>query len=498
MRTSGPEARLFSRRQIAKVNIARKRSLFIPLPEGLTMTATAIHPAKPVRAVKKWPEVRGRWLMGCLRQVQRDPLGLYHGAWREHGDYVRLRAMAGFYFYLLAHPDAVEHVLHSNHKNYRKPDSANHSIGLLAGNGILTSEGDFWRKQRRLMQPAFLRQQVVKLSSHMVDSTDGFIRQWEQAEDGRTLDIVPEMMRLALRIASTSLFSADISGEADSIGQAYRTAFEYVSLKMNGRLMFSPLWMPTRRNRRFRQAKALLDGVVLDLIAQRRHEPAKSDVLDLLLAAQDEESATGMTDGQLKDEALTLLTAGHETTGAALSWAWFLLATHQDVQHALHEQVSAHLRGRLPAAEDLPSMPLATAVFEETMRLYPPAWGLPRETIDEDEICGYPIPAKATIILMQQIVHRHPDFWTQPDQFDPERFLPPRNSGRAKFAFFPFGGGPRICIGNQFAMLEGPLALAALAQRFHFTLVPNQLIIPDATFTLRPKNGVYLTVRKHS
>ncbi|MBI3837735.1 MAG: cytochrome P450 [Planctomycetia bacterium] len=462
------------------------------------MNATAIRPDRLAGAARSWPEVRGHWLRGCLRQVQRDPLGLYHGAWREHGDYVRLRAFPGFYFYLLAHPDAIEHVLHANHKNYRKPDSANHSIGLLAGNGIIVSEGEFWRKQRRLMQPAFLRHQVVKLSSHMVESTDAFIRQWEQAEDGRTLDIVPEMMQLALRIASTSLFSTDISGDADAIGRAYRTAFGYVSLKMNGRLMFSPLWMPTRRNRRFRQAKALLDGVVLTLIARRRHEPAKNDVLDLLLAAQDEESGKGMTDEQLKDEALTLLTAGHETTGAALSWAWYLLATHPDVQHALHEQVSSHLQGRSPTAEDLSSMPLATAVFEETMRLYPPAWGIPRETIDEDEICGYPIPAKATIILMQDIVHRHPDFWTEPDKFDPQRFLPPHNAGRPKFAYFPFGGGPRICIGNHFAMLEGPLALAALTQRFQFTLVPNQAIVPDATFTLRPKQGVYLTVRKHT
>ncbi len=460
------------------------------------MNATAVHPAKPASAAKQWPQVHGHWLRGCLRQMQRDPLPLYHGAWREHGDYVRLRALPGFYFYLLAHPDAIEHVLHANHKNYRKPDSANGSIGLLAGNGIIVSEGDFWRKQRRLMQPAFLRHQVIKLSSHMVESIDGFIRQWEQAEDGRTLDIAPEMMRLALRIASTSLFSTDISGEADSIGQAFRTAFEYVSLKMNGRLMFRPLWMPTRMNRRFRRAMALLDGVVLELIARRRREPPKNDVLDLLLAAQDEESGTGMTDRQLKDEALTLLTAGHETSGAALSWAWYLLAKHPDVQHALHEQVSSHLRGRSPAADDLPSMPLATAVFEETMRLYPPAWGIPRETIGEDEICGYPIPAKATIILMQDIVHRHPDFWTEPDQFDPERFLPPHNTGRPKFAFFPFGGGPRMCIGNHFAMLEGPLALAALIQRFHFTLVPNQSIVPDATFTLRPKHAVYLTVRK--
>jgi cytochrome P450 len=304
------------------------------------------------------------------------------------------------------------------------------------------------------------------------------------------------MMRLGLRIASTTLFSSDISGEADTIGSAYRTAFEYVSLKMNARLLFYPLWLPTKLNREFRRSKALLDRVVLELIARRRREAAKGDVLDLLLQAQDEESGAGMSDEQLKDEALTLLTAGHETAGAALSWAWYLLAEHPDVQREFHEQVAGHLQGRTPTAADLPSMPLATAIFEESMRLYPPAWGMPRETVEADVICGYPVPAKATFVLSQYIIHRHPDFWERPDQFDPARFLPGHGAARPKFAYFPFGGGPRICIGNHFAMVEGPLALAAIAQRFHFTLVPHQPIVPDPTFTLRPKFGVRVVVRK--
>ncbi len=459
--------------------------------------ASAPHPEQQqVGAARRWPVVRGHRLMGCIHQLQHDPLGLYGNAWREHGDYVRLHAMLGVYFYMLAHPAAIEHVLHANHKNYRKPDSFNHSINLLAGNGILSSEGELWRRQRRLMQPAFLRHSVSKLSSHMVDAIERFIGEWEHQEDRRSLDVVPEMMRLALRIASTALFSTDISGEADSIGRAYRTAFEYVSLKMNNRLMFRPLWLPTRLNRQFRASKALLDRVVLELILRRRREAAKGDVLDLLLAAQDEESGAGMSDQQLKDEAITVLTAGHETAGAVLSWAWYLLATHQDVQQSLCQQVSNHLHGRVPTAEDLPSMPLATAVFEETMRLYPPAWGLPRETIGDDQIDGYPLPPKAIIILATHIVHRHPDFWQQPDKFDPQRFLPPHNAVRRKFAFFPFGGGPRICIGNHFAMIEGPLALAALAQRFQFDLVADQRVVPDPTFALRPKHGVQVIVRK--
>ncbi len=460
------------------------------------MNPVVAPPAAPSAKAKTWPEVRGHWLLGCLRPMQRQPLELYRDAWSRHGDYVRLRALPGYPVYLLAHPEAIEHVLHSNQKNYRKPDFFYQSVGLLAGNGIITSEGDFWRKQRRLMQPAFLKQSVARLSTNMVRANAQLVGEWERAGDTRTFDVLPEMMRQALRIAGLSLFSADISGDADSIGRAYRTAFEYVSLKMNGRLMFRPTWMPTARNRQFRRSKALLDRVVLDLIARRRGGPPQNDVLDLLLAAQDEESGVGMSDEQLKDEAITLLTGGHETTGAVLAWAWYLLTQHPEAQRDLHDQVSAHLRGREPTAEDLTSMPLATAVFEETMRLYPPAWGMPREPIEDDEINGYPLPAKSPLVLSQYLVHRHPDFWPRPEVFDPSRFLPPQNAGRPKFAYFPFGGGPRICIGIHFAMIEGPLILASLAQRFHFTLAENQSIVPDPTFTLRPKYGVQVIVRK--
>jgi cytochrome P450 len=330
----------------------------------------------------------------------------------------------------------------------------------------------------------------------MTESIERFIGEWHQSGGERTIEMLGEMMRLGLRIASTTLFSTDISGDADSIGRAYRVGFEYVSLKMNGRLMFKPLWLPTRRNREFKSAKAVLDRVVLSLIERRRGEPPRNDFLGRLLAAQDEDSGKGMSDDELKDQSITLLTAGHETAGAALSWAWYLLGQHPHWQQALADEAAAHLQGRLPTAEDLPKIPLATAVFEETMRLYPPAWGMPRETIGVDMVGGYPIPPKATIILSQMIVHRHPEFWSEPDLFNPARFLPGAGEGRHRYAYFPFGGGPRICIGNHFAMVEGPLVLAALAQKFQFTLVPGQSIEPDPTFTLRPKPGVQMVVRR--
>jgi cytochrome P450 len=256
----------------------------------------------------------------------------------------------------------------------------------------------------------------------------------------------------------------------------------------------APLWVPTRLNRAYRRGKRLLDDVALRVIESRRRSgPAAND---LLLAARDEESGTGMSDQQLKDEVLTLLFAGHDTTTAALSWAWYLLARHPEVQEALHAEAAAHLAGRTPTAEDLPHLPLATAVFEEAIRLYPPAPGLARQAVGPDEIHGYPIPAKAIVMPSQWVTHRHPAYREEPDRFRPERFLPGRAADRPKFAYFPFGGGPRGCIGNTFALIEGALVLGALAQRFHFRPADDREVECDITFVLRPKGPVDLVVRK--
>jgi cytochrome P450 len=232
--------------------------------------------------------------------------------------------------------------------------------------------------------------------------------------------------------------------------------------------------------------------------SRRRSGPAANDLLDLLLAARDEESGTGMSDQQLRDEVLTLLFAGHDTTAAALSWAWYLLARHADVQEALHDEAAAHLAGRTPTADDLPHLPLATAVFDEAIRLYPPAPGQARQALQPDEIQGRPVPAGAILMPSQWVTHRHPAYWDEPDRFRPERFLPGRAANRPKFAYFPFGGGPRICIGNVFAQVEGALTLAALAQRFRLSPADDREVEIDMTFVLRPKGAVNLVVHKRS
>jgi cytochrome P450 len=437
-------------------------------------------------------------LFGCLRAFRRDQLNFLRDIWRTHGDYVRIPTLPGFDVYLLADPAAIEHVLVKNHKNYRKPEFLTGPVRLLLGNGLFNSEGDFWLRQRRLSQPAFLRGAIVRLAAPMTSATDALIRTWETAPDGRTLDLVSEMMRLVLNIAGVTLFGADVGPDADALGAAQRDIFALVRHRMDNPLS-APLWLPTRLNRAYNRGKRLLDGVVLRVIeSRRRGGPAANDLLGLLLAARDEESGTGMTDQQLRDEVLTLLFAGHDTTASALSWAWHLLARHPEVQENLHDEVAAHLVGRTPTAEDLPHLPLATAVFEEALRLYPPAPGLARRAVEADEIQGYPIPAKAILMPSQWVTHRHPAYWEEPDQFRPERFLPGRAGDRPKFAYFPFGGGPRGCIGNTFALIEGALVLAALTQRFHFRPADDHEVEPDTTFVLRPKGAVNLIVRKRS
>ncbi|MDP1797341.1 MAG: cytochrome P450 [Planctomycetaceae bacterium] len=434
------------------------------------------------------PGPRGHWLRGCLRRFQQEPLEFYRECHREYGDYVRIRMVPGVDVYLLTHPDAVEHILQKHHKNFRKPDFFPKTVGLLAGNGILTSSGDFWLRQRRLMQPAFHRQQLERLVPAMTEAATAFVEERLKSPT-ETFDILPEMMKLSLRIAGNTLFSTDISADADEVGQAFRTTFDYVSYRMNYS-PWTPVWWPNQRNREFALAKRVLDRVVLKIIANRRASHDKpDDLLTLLLAAQDEDSGGGMTDQQLLDEVLTLLTAGHETVGASLAWVWSLLGEDHDIQENVYDEIHSVLRGRTPTLEDLPNLPLTRAVYDETIRLYPPAWGQPRQSIDEDELGGYTLPKKSFIVISQWITQRHEAFWPDPHAFQPERFLTP-DPQRPKFAYFPFGGGPRICIGNTFALMEAPLVMATILQRFRIRRTTTEPIVPDPTFTLRPKFGV--------
>jgi cytochrome P450 len=450
-------------------------------------------PVDPILAAPVLAGPRGHWFSGCIRKMQTDPLAFYSQTQKVFGDYSRITVVPHFYCYLLTHPDAVEHILTKGQKNYRKPDLFYNSVGLLVGNGLFTNEGDAWLNQRKLAQPAFHTHTLANLAPLMVEAAEDFARRHESAA-GQPIDMVDAMMRVGLRIASTSLFSTDMSVDADVIGKAFRTAFSHIGSRLS-LMTVLPLWVPTPSNRAFQQAKRTLDGVVRKLITQRRQMADKpKDFLTMLINGK-LETGRGLTDQQLMDEALTILTAGHENMGSALAWTWYLLAQNPDVQENLYDEIRASLQGRPPTFADLEHLPLAKAVFEESMRIFPPGWGELRESIGPDDLQGHQIPAKSTIVLCQWVTHRHPDFWPDPEKFNPERFLAPHASSQHRFAYFPFGGGPRICIGVQFALMEGPLVIATILQKYRVELAPGQIVVPDASFTLRPKLGLKIILR---
>lgn len=436
------------------------------------------------------PGPQGHWLFGCFREIQRDPLGFYERAWREYGDFVRVRIMPGMSLYMLFRPEDVEHVLVRNHRNYRKPDFFNKPLGSVAGRGLVTSEGELWKTQRKLAQPAFHRDRLASLGVTMADAAASFADELSQQATGQTLDIQQAMSKLTLKIAGLTLFGADLTSEASSLGSAFKTAFEHIRLRMNNKLV-PPDWFPTPTNRRFLKARATLDRVVEEMIQTRRRENVeRNDLLGTLLGSRDEETGRGMSDTQLRDEVLTLLLAGHDTVGAGLSWSWYLLGQHPEIQEEVAAEVKNLPDGRSPTVLDIAALPLTRAVFEETLRLYPPAPGQPRQALGPDEMSGYSIPKNSYVMVCQWVTHRDPKFWTDPNAFNPRRFLPGADEGRPKFSYFPFGGGPRSCIGQQFAMMEGILILAAILRRFRVEVVPGQTIEPDTTFTVKPKPGV--------
>lgn len=439
------------------------------------------------------------WLLGSFPPVRRDLLNFYTRMFRELGDIIRFRGLPGLYWHLVLHPSYVEHVLLRNQHNYRKGKVFDGPIGLITGNGLLTSEGDFWRRQRKLMQPAFHRQALVGFAATMTEETEKFIPHWDAlAARGRPFDIAQDMAALTLRIAGLTLFSTPVGDAADAFGRNLRLAFDFVGFKMRPTLPV-PLWVPTPANLRFKAARRRLDTVVYQIIETRRKTlDPPPDLLAMLMAARDEETGAAMSDRQLRDEVITLLLAGHETTAITLTWAVYVLTQEPAVAERLYDEVSAALRGAPPTADDLKRLPYTRMVVEETMRLYPPAWGLPREAINDDEIGGYHIPGRTLVALNQFLTHRHPDFWENPERFDPERFTPERAAARPTFAYFPFGGGQRVCIGGQFALMEATLVLARFVQRYRVRLAPGHPIEFDTMFTLRPKHGVRVIVERRS
>ena len=453
---------------------------------------------QPTKTQRVPPGPRGHWLFGSGPEATRDPLTFYTRVWREYGDVVGFRALPWFKWYLVVDPAGAERIHQTNQSNYRKPKLFVRPLGLLTGNGLVTSEGEFWRRQRRLAQPAFHRQRLALLAEGMTRAAVQMLEHWEAtyARTGEPFDMAEEMSGLTVRIAGETLFGADIGPDAARFGDALKVALEHVSRRMRSPFV-APLSVPTARNRAFLRARRTLDEVVEQIVRTRRRDASdRGDLLSMLMLARDEESGEGMDDRQVRDEVMTLLIAGHETTAAALTWTWYLLARNPEARRKLSAELSDALAGRAPGVEDLPRLPYTRMVFDETLRLYPPAWGQPRESVAGDEVCGYHIEAGRMVFVSQYLTHRHPDYWERPEEFLPERFAPELSNSRPRFAYYPFGGGARQCIGNRFALMEAQLIIAAVAQHFGPELLDESEPPLDATFSLRPRGGLRMRLAR--
>jgi cytochrome P450 len=422
-----------------------------------------------------------RWSLGPLNNG--DPLSYFTDLMRVYGDIVSLRVL-NFRILLLNHPDHIEDVLVNHPRKFIK------GRVLLAnkrvfGRGLLTSEGDFWLRQRRLAQPAFHRARIAGYASTMVEYTERLLHEWQ---DGEERDIHKEMMRLTLQIVGKTLFDADVERDAQDIGKSMELVLE---LSANfRRTIFIPHWVPTPTNLRMERAIRQIEKVLYRMIAEKRASGCDSgDLLSMLLAAQDEDGSR-MTDQQLRDEAITLFLAGHETTANTLSWTWWLLAQNPAVEAKLHAELRTVLAGRSPSLDDLPKLVYTNHIITESMRLYPPAWGTARTAIEDHEIAGYAVPKGSGVSFAQWTVHRDPRWYDAPEEFRPERWEGDLLKRIPRFAYFPFGGGPRQCIGNSFALMEAALTLATIAQQYRFRLVPGHPVVPLASITLRPRYGI--------
>ncbi len=457
-------------------------------------TLTAASPT--TLRLKNVPDYPGaKFPLGHLALFQQNGMNLFVKAARECGDLVRFR-FGPTVMYQINHPDGAQHLLQGNNRNYGRQSYGNSLIKLVSGLNLFTSEGEYWLGQRRLMQPAFHRRRLENFAASMTDSTLRMLDRWQTAiGDGRYLDMHYEMMTITMDVVGRALFSVDLIAETSILGKAFAISTEYVNHRFY-KLFEPPLFIPTRRNRALLEARRNVDTILQQMIDERRGggEP-KDDLLQMLMDARDEETGQAMTDEQLRAESRIIIAAGQETTSNLLTWTFHVLAEHPAVETRLRAEIDSVLGGRVPQMDDLAHLPYARLVLDETLRLYPPAWAMTtRNALADDEILGYHLPQGAVCFIAPYILHRDPRFWDGPETFDPERFTDERSADRHKYAYIPFGAGPRKCIGNAFALMEAQLILVTLLQRVKLSPQPGCPVIPDGAFTLRVKGGLPMRV----
>lgn len=458
------------------------------------------------------PIHHGLPMLGNTIAFIRDPLAILHTLQKRYDRVVHLR-IGGRHQYLVLQPEDVKHVIQENHRNYGRSPAFN-VLKIFLGNGLLTSDGDFWRRQRRLAQPAFHRQKLAALAQTMIHETANWIDELAQLDRSRPVNASQMFMDVTMRIVCKTLFGSDVVGKLDGLSAALDTLQYQANQRMLSPIRL-PMHWPTPAHVRFRQAGMLVDSFIYGVINQRKQqaEGNRDDLLDMLRLAQDEDTGDSpnsgrMSDKQLRDECVTLFGAGHETTAVSMAWTLHLLTQHPDVLARLQTEAQTVLGdARTPPPDAFRALPYAMQVVQESLRLYPPAWIMSRLALADDPIGPYTIPAGTTALVSPYLLHRHPASWPNPDRFDPDRFAPGAAGGsserpgpggepheRHSYAYLPFGGGPRLCIGNQFALMEMQILLAMLVRTFTVKPVPDQRIDPHPLITLRPKQpiGVYL------
>ncbi len=429
-----------------------------------------------------------------MRKLWTDRLAMLSDAAAEYGDAVRFR-MGPKSLYYFNHPDHAKYVLADNAANYHK------GIGLtearrLIGDGLLTSEGDLWRQQRRTIQPAFRRDRLAGFAGLIVDEASALVKRLEAKIDTGPVNVVQEMTRLTLGVLGKTLLDADLSaffnlGEEFEVAQD-QAMFEMVTLRM------LPIWLPIPRHRRFHAALGELENAAMDLVdgREKHTRPGADDMITRLLNAYKDEPDENLRRRRLRDELLTILLAGHETTASTLSWAWYLIDKNPEVGERLRAEAAEVLGDRLPVLDDLNRLPYTTMVIQETMRLYPPVWGLTRRALADDEVDGFRVPAGADVMISPYTLHRHPAFWPEPDKFDPLRFEQDANADVShRYAYIPFGAGPRVCVGSHLGMMEATFVAIMVARRFRLALQPGHQVRGEAMLSLRVQGGLPMLVK---
>ncbi len=439
-------------------------------------------------------ERRGRWLTGSLREFRGDRL-------RFLSETARLAPIVKFRLgprrvYLISDPDLIRDMLVTQHRHLARDPLARQILAKTLGMGLLTSDGDHWKRQRRMIAPALHRQQVHSYADIMVEHAVSATEGWR---DGQETDVEREMDRLTLSIVTAALFKVDSMAHAGTVGDAL-PALQEIATRQFDRPIQVPEWVPTPENRRLRDLSGKLRRIVIGELRKRRAGDADSDdLLTMMVQATDAESGEGMSDQEICDEVVTLYLAGHETTALTVTYCWYHTARQPAIEARFHEEIDRVLAGHPPGIEDLERLPYTQRIFKEALRLYPPAYFMVRAVAEPIEMGGHRIPAGSVLMTSQFAMHRHPDLWDDPERFDPDRFADDAERGWHKFKYFPFGGGPRICIGNQFALVEGPLILATLGQRFRFELLHgDQQVELEPQITLGPKGGMPLRIRLRS